>query len=107
MPVNTGLIARYYFDEAASGSAPTQVNDHSGNDYHLTEIDYGSGNMAYTEDSGQRGLSSSSVLGTQRARRSVDNTSDVLRNALNGATKATIEVVCSVAVSNDNFARIF
>ncbi|MGC1951708.1 MAG: hypothetical protein WA970_03875, partial [Gammaproteobacteria bacterium] len=76
--VDTGLVTRYYIDEASSGTSPTQVSDSSPNAYHLTNVDYGSGNMAYTEVSGNRGLESTSTAGTQRARRAIDNTSDVV-----------------------------
>jgi hypothetical protein len=105
--INTGLICRYYLDEAASGSAPTQVNDSSGNAYHLTEVNYGSGNLAWTEVSGNRALESTSLTGTQRARRSVDNTADSLRTALAGTASATIEMVLDVQTGNGSTARVF
>jgi len=105
--VDTGLVCRYYIDEAASGTTPTQVDDSSSNAYHLTTINYGSGNLAYTEISGQRGLESTSTAGTQRAVRAIDNTSDALRDACAGQQKFTLEVV----VRGDSFAsgggRIF
>lgn len=105
--VDTGLVCRYYFDEAASGSAPTTVIDASGNGYDLNEINYGSGNLAYSETSGNRALESSSTTGAQRARRAIDNTSDVLRDAIHGATTATIEVVCRVDNGSASGSRIF
>jgi hypothetical protein len=91
--VDTGLIARYYIDEAGSGTSPTALEDASSNNYDLTEINYSSGNMSFTETNNQRGLDSTSLTGTQRARRSINDTSDALRDALNGSTKATLEIV--------------
>jgi hypothetical protein len=104
--VNTGLVCRYYFDEAASGSTPTQVDDTSGNAYHLTEINYGGGNLAWNEISGNRGLESTSTSGTQRARRSVNNTSDALRDALAGTAVVTFELVLDVHTGNASTARV-
>ena len=105
--VDTNLLARYYLDEASSGTSPTTVEDSSGNNYDLTTVNYGSGNMAYTESGHNRGLESTSITGTQRASRGVDNTSDVIRNGLNGATQATIEVVVKMDSSNTNVGRVF
>lgn len=104
--VDTGLVCRYYFDAAASGTAPTQVDDTSGNAYHLTEINYGSGNLAWTEVSGNRGLESTATSGTQRARRSIDNTSDALRDALAGTAVVTFELVLDVQTGNASTARV-
>lgn len=104
---DTGLIARYYIDEAASGTAPTQVDDVSGNGYHLTDIDYGAGNMAYTEVSGNRGLESTSTTGDQIARRAINDTSDALRDALAGSQTATIEVVVAIDSISASTGRIF
>jgi hypothetical protein len=108
MPLaNTGLVCRYYLDEAASGTSPTQANDASANAYHLTDINYGSGNLAWTEVSGNRGLVSSSTTGTQRARRTINDTSDALRDAMAGTQKGTIEVVIDFTAGNASGGRIF
>jgi hypothetical protein len=104
---DTNLLVRYYLDEAASGTTPTQVNDASGNDYHLTEINYGSGNLSWTEVSGNRGLASSSTTGTQRVRVGIDNTSDLIRDAMQGQTKWVMELVCDVDTENASTSRIF
>jgi hypothetical protein len=104
---DTGLVSRYWFDEAASGSAPTQVDDASANAYHLTNVDYGGGNLAWTEVSGNRGLESTSLTGTQRARRAVDNTSDALRDALAGTGVVTFELVLDVQAGNNSGGRVF
>jgi hypothetical protein len=106
--VDTGLVARYYLDEAASGASPTQANDASANAYHLTEINYGaSSELSWTEASGNRGLISSSTTGTQRARRTINDTSDACRDAMASTMKGTIEVVISVTTFNASGSRIF
>ena len=104
--VDTGLVCRYYFDEAASGTTPTQIDDASANAYHLTTVNYGA-SSAYTEVSGNRGFDSTATTGTQRASRAIDDTSDALRDALAGAQKATIEVVFAPDAFAAGGGRIF
>lgn len=106
--VDTGLVVRYYLDEAGSGTSPTQINDSSGNDYHLTEINYGSGNMSWTEVGGNRGLESTSVTGTQRARRGITSSAgDHIYDTMHATQKATVEVVVKLDSSTANVSRIF
>ena len=104
---NTGLIVRYYIDEAASGSSPTDVLDGSGvgSAFNLA-IDYGSGNLAYTEASGQRGLVSSATTGTQRARKTLV-AGDKIITALNTSKTATLEVVLDLTAFSASGGRIF
>lgn len=106
--VDTGLVVRYYLDEAASGSTPTQALDTSGvgSAFNLT-LDYGaSAEMSYTEVSGNRGLDSTATEGTQGARGTVNDVSDKVRDALHGVTQATIEVVYDADVFGLNGSRI-
>jgi hypothetical protein len=103
--VSRGIVARYPFDEAASGTTPTTVVDVSGNGFDLTEINYGSGNMSYTEVGGQRGIESTSTTGTQRARESI-TASDVVDSMIGGSKEATWTVVVRVD-SHDANTRIF
>lgn len=105
--VDTGLVVRYYFDEAASGSTPTHAVDSSGvgSAFNLT-LDYGSGNLTYTEVSGNRGLDSALTDGTQGARGAVSDTSDKVRDALHGVTQATLEVVYDADTFGLNGSRI-
>lgn len=98
--VDTGLICRYYLDE---GSGSTVV-DASGNAYDLAIQGTG---LAYATVSGNTGLESTSLTGTQRARRSIDNTTDALRDALAGSAVATIEMVLDVQNGNSNTGRVF
>jgi hypothetical protein len=105
--VDTGLVVRYYIDEAASGTTPTTVVDASSNSYDLTTVNYGSGNMAYTEVSGNRGLEATATTGTQRASRAIDNTSDALRDALAGAQQITLEIVFTPDAVAAGGGRVF
>lgn len=109
MPLDdTGLVVRYYLDEAASGSSPTQVNDSGPNAYHLTTINYDSGDMAWVEDSGNRGLDSTTVDSAQRALVQMGNLgSDVVRDALHGGQKFCIEIVVDPRVGSPSNARLF
>ena len=104
--IDTGLLARYYVDEAASGTTPTHVLDSSGvgADLDLT-ITYGTG--SYTETSGNRGLESIAVNSTTKAHGAINDTSDKIRDALHGATQMTIEIVADLQGFGTNVSRIF
>lgn len=112
MPLSdTGLVVRYYIDEATSGTAPTQVIDAGANAYHLTEVNYGTGDpanrMEYVEIGGNRGLESFGVTGVKRARRAINDTSDAFRNAMAGVQKTTIELMLRLDSGNANGGRVF
>ncbi len=98
--VDTGLICRYYMDEGTG----TTVADASGNAYDLQVQGTG---LVWTTVSGNTGLESTSLTGTQRARRSIDNTTDALRDALTGTAVATIEMVIDVQNGNSSTGRVF
>lgn len=102
---DTGLVVRYYLDEAASGTGPTVAADSSPNNYAL-DLFYNSGAMTYIEMSGNRGLDSTTANASQRASRTIA-TSDALWIAMNGKTKGTLEVVFYVDAYNSNGGRIF
>lgn len=107
--VNTGLLVRYKIDEAASGTTPTALVDSSGNGYNLTTINYGAGNMAYNEVSGNRGLdSTTSASGDQQVKRQISDTSDTVRTGMAGVQKATFEIVVRIdAVASASGNRIW
>jgi len=105
--VDTELVVRYYLDEAASGTGPTSIVDASGNAYDLDTVNYGSGNMAFTESVAGRGLKSTAIAGTQRAVHAINDTSDAVRDAMVGVQKCTIEIVCSLIGGNNSGGRIF
>jgi hypothetical protein len=105
--INLSLVMRYYFDEAASGSTPTTVTDWGVASANLT-LDYGSGNLSYVTVGANRGLESTSVTGTQKASRVIDDTSDTIREGIEGAQKLTIEFVLRVDVRNTSGqSRVF
>ena len=99
------MVVRYYLDEAVDGTGPTLVNDAGPNNIDLT-INYGSGNLDYTEVSGNRGLESISTTGVQRADYT-STSSDALDTALTGGKKFTLEVVVRVDAWTTNGSRIF
>jgi hypothetical protein len=106
MPLSgSNLIARYYFDEASSGTGPTVVNDASGNAYHLNEYSYDSGYMNWTADvDGNRGLESTVMSSTHFFRRKAV-TSDALL-VHNGTKKLTWEVVINKEmIGSTNYQR--
>ena len=104
---DTGLVVRYYIDEAASGTAPTDALDGSGvgSAFNLA-IDYGTSNLAYVETSGQRGLVSSATTGVQRARKTLV-TSDKVITALSSSKLATLELVIDATGFSASGGRIF
>lgn len=109
MPLDdTGLLARYYLDEAASGTTPPAALDTSGIGaaYDLT-IDYGAGNLAYTVVGGQRGLASASATGSQKARKQIV-AADKLSSAFVGSHQTgTLEIVLNIASFSASGGRVF
>jgi hypothetical protein len=63
--------------------------------------------MAYTEVSGNRGLQSTATTGTQKARASINNTSDKIRDGLASTKTFTIVVVVSMTAISASGGRIF
>lgn len=108
MPLDdTGLVCRYYFDEAISGTGPTQVDDDSPNAYHLTEVNYGSGNASWIQDAaGKTGWESTVTTGVQRCRRAIGNSGDAFRTAMEGGQKYTIELVVDLQSVTTNTSRV-
>jgi len=106
--VNSDLMVRYLFNEASSGSSVTQINDSSGNNYHLTEINYNSGAMFWIQDTdiyANRGIRSSSSDSAQSIRRIISSSNDPFYDNRAG-TKFTIEAVVRVRAASTNFGRI-
>lgn len=106
MALTQGLCT-YFLDEAASGTTPTEAGDDgTGTAYPLT-LDY-SLNMAYTEDgSGNRGLDSQATNGNQRAYADINDTSDKVRDALDGTTQFSWEIVYSHSDAASGTGRIW
>src|SRR3990167_184433 len=104
--VDTGLLVRYYLDEAASGD-PATIEDASGNNYDLTATGTNvAANMEYVEVSGNRGVDCLSTTGNQRLVHAIDNTSDIIRD-MAGESLFTLEVVVRLDAITTNGSRIF
>jgi hypothetical protein len=109
MPLNnTGLVVRYYIDEAASGTGPTAVLDKSGVGTAANLSIVYDGVLQYTEDAnGNRGiLNNSTVFGNQRLVYAIQSGDKILSN-INGSTVATLEVVATLTEANSSGSRIF
>lgn len=105
--VNTGLVVRYFLNEASSGTAPTQALDASNIAYHLS-LDYGTSGMAYTTVGTNSGLDSTALTGTQRASRSLVSIGDEVRAKLNGQQRVTLEVVLRLDIRGTTHqSRVF
>lgn len=97
--VDTGLVVRYYVDEAASGQTPTEVLDTSGvgTAFNLAITYVDATSPVYTEVSGNRGLERINLTRDgAKAQGSIHNTSDKVRDNLHGAQKVTLEMVLDV-----------
>lgn len=105
--VDRGLLVRYFYDEAASGQGPTTVFDRSGNGYDLDDLAYDGVNLFWTVTGNDRGIGSSGATHDGYQRHAIDNASDLIRDALDGAQECTFEicvVVDDITVSN---SRLF
>jgi len=105
--IDTGLVVRYFIDEAASGTGPTEVVDKSGvgSPFNLT-LNY-DGVMDYTEVGGNRGLECTDRESDAYARKIIHDDSDKIRDNLHGAQKITMEVVADVDSFSGNVGRLF
>lgn len=108
--VDTNLIVRYYMDEAASGNPPppNDVLDGSGvgSDFDLAITNDGT-NFVYNEISGDRGLECVATDGNQIANKAINDSSDKVRDNINGKQKITIEVVARVDDFSSSNGRMF
>ncbi len=105
--VDTGLVVRYYIDEAASGQGPAAVLYWRGvgADFDLA-ITYAAA-LNYTESGGNRGLECTSVDRGQRATKLISNSSDKIRDNIDGAQKCTVEIVARIDDFNSGTGRCF
>jgi len=90
--VDRSLVARYYIDEAAAGTAPAELIDSAPNPLNLP-ITYAQG-LAYVETGDNRGLRWTTEESDGRALASAAGTK--IANALGGSTTATVELVVDV-----------
>lgn len=98
--VDDGLVARYYFDEAATGQEPAAVIDHAQSPVNVP-ISYVDG-LAYTEVATGRGLAWSATAANGHAIVPINNTK--LRAELENSTTATLEMVFDARAPIDDFA---
>lgn len=106
--VDTGGIVRYYIDEAASGQGPANVL-YSGDftpDFDLA-ITYDGTDLNYVEISGNRGLENIDVSTLARAEKAINDTSDKVRDAVDGSKTLTVEIVARVDNFNSGTGRCF
>lgn len=100
---DTGLVVRYFLDEADTGSAPPVALDATPNPLDLT-LDYGpSGQMAYVEEAGQRGLAWPAVQTVGSASAPIDGT----KVASAFQTELTLEIVVDVTSVTGLLSRVF
>ncbi|WP_437963729.1 LamG-like jellyroll fold domain-containing protein [Sorangium sp. So ce260] len=98
-----GLVARYFLDEAATGSAPTQVEDAAEAPMPLA-LTYGPEMSFGADGAAHSGLSWTAAGADGRASALIDGTK--IQSALQGTIAATIEVVLRVAEVVEGGSRI-
>lgn len=106
--IDTNLVVRYYCDEDASGTIPTDLLDASGvgTDFDLA-INYGSSDAAFYEDgSGNRAWEITDETGGPVARKAIV-ASDKIDDLDGVSQKLTIELVILVNSANSSGGRIF
>ena len=101
--VDTGLIVRYYIDEAASGQGPAELVDAAPAPQPLGMV-WGP-ELSYAEDgAGHRGLRWNQIEQYSRATVAVDGTK--ISGQLHGSTTGTIETVVSVSAVSTSHSRL-
>lgn len=100
--VDRGLVARYFIDEAASGTEPTQLSDAADDPLPLA-VHY-DGTVAFGERDGQRGLIFAVVGAFGRASVPIGGTKVLSR--LVGKTTSTLEAVVALDAVSTTPTRI-
>lgn len=98
-----GLVARYFLDEAATGSAPTQVEDAAQAPMPLA-LTYGPEMSFAADGAAHSGLSWTAAGADGRASALIDGTK--IQSALQGTTAGTIEAVLRIAEVVEGGSRI-
>ncbi|WP_156338754.1 LamG-like jellyroll fold domain-containing protein [Chondromyces crocatus] len=101
--IDAGLLVRYYINEAASETAPAHLLDATPEPVNLA-LNYGNGNLSFTEIAGHKALSWSTIDDQGMASASLVGTK--IRSALGGATRLTLEVVTNVETTSNNSPRL-
>lgn len=100
--VSTGLLVRYFIDEAASGDEPEALIDRVEIPL-LLPIEYDDGAVQYVENEGNRGLDWATAGGPGVPAIDVAGTK---LEALEGRTEATLEVVVHVRAADQGGSRL-
>ncbi|WP_437720344.1 LamG-like jellyroll fold domain-containing protein [Sorangium sp. So ce861] len=98
-----GLVARYFLDEAATGSAPTQVEDAAAAPMPLA-LTYGPEMSFAADGAAHTGLSWTAAGADGRASALIDGTK--IQSAMQGTTAGTIEAVLRIAEVVEGGSRI-
>ncbi|WP_437565958.1 LamG-like jellyroll fold domain-containing protein [Sorangium sp. So ce542] len=98
-----GLVVRYFLDEAATGSAPAQVEDAAAAPMPLA-LTYGPEMSFAADGAAHRGLSWTAAGADGRASALIDGTK--IQSALQGTVAGTIEAVLRVAEVVEGGSRI-
>jgi hypothetical protein len=101
--IDEGLLARWFLDEAAFGTVPTQTADAADEPFDLP-IDFASGDLAWTEENGHRGLRWMVAGGDGAPLRAIAGSKF---DMLQGRRRATIEIVASVEQVISQDSRLF
>ncbi len=104
MLVDTGLLARWFIDEADAGQPDQVLVDSTPSPVNL-ELVYAGGSPVFTVDGTNRGLEWNNEGQSGRPTASVDNESKL--NMLDDASVVTIEVVLAVADVTGQTSRFF
>ncbi len=97
------LVARYWMEEVASGQSPAQLIDDQVSPLDLS-ITYDGANPTYIAPSTGRGWSSATTTNNGRASILADSTK--IQTALDGSTKASIELVVRVDAASSSGTRL-
>lgn len=108
--IDTNLVVRYYCDEAAGGVGPSHLLDESGvgSDFDLA-INYETNRAEFNEVSGNRNwYITDGNFGTGPvANKAINDSSDKVRDALDGVQKLTVELVANIIEGFSSVGRIF
>lgn len=92
--LGSGLLVRYYLDDAVPGDEPAQIIDSAPNPLALA-VNYAGSDAAFVQDGRNRGILWDEA-GNDATVSAVAGTASKLYGGLNGSTTATLEVVLSV-----------
>ncbi len=105
---DSGLVVRYYIDEATSGQGPANVLDAGPSPAYDLPITYDSTNLNYEETGSNSGLECDATDGDQRADEVIEDTSgDKIRDDFRGQQTYTAELVVRVDDFSASNGRVF